>query len=778
MAPFKCSPSFTLDLLLNPFTYVLVLLDFAVWLVTWVLTLGPIRGLATLFRGAPAHEMKDDEGNGTKIFRQVVVKDGLRTNPLYGDIRTAYDAVSHSFAANPGIEGFGTRKYLGTYTAEKPGSKPVKLFGETTWQTYAEVQESALAFGAGLRALGMEPIDASEDFETLTGPHTMLIYEETCAQWITAMIGAHSQSLCVATSYATLGIDSVTKAANQCNVPVLFCNKKDVATVLKNAKQMKSLKAIIYSTNYVKDDDVDVPQAGNSGVKVLSFSQCVELGKANPVPEVKPVPETMAVIMYTSGSTGDPKGVMLTQANVCASISGIQDTMADLQVTPEKDVYCAYLPAAHILELCFEFTTISMGVPIGFADPKSISSRGAARMRPDGTVHATAGYPYPPGAIQEFRPTILVAVPKIWDIFKKGVEENVGKSSAVIKYLFRVAFAARNMALSQGRDTPLFNKVVFKKLTDMVGGRMRCGASGGGPISSEVQTFIRTAFCMPLVQGYALTETCCAGGCAQKIYDARNGVVGQPFTSCEVKLRSCPDFQDSEGNSYLNTDTSHKGERVIGRGEVLVRGPTVAKGYYKMPEKTAAEFDEEGFFNTGDIGVLLPDGALKIVDRTKNLIKLKGGEYIAIENMEKEYSNSVFVNGVTGGVCCYGDGDMDRPVAFVQANLAEVRKFAVGAGVDGAADMADEDLCANPVVNAGVLASLQAAAKAGKLSSNEKIVAVTVISGLGPETGACAKNSPWTPENLALTASNKLQRKVIQKVWAAELEAMKQKAIR
>jgi len=443
-----------------------------------------------------------------------------------------------------------------------------------------------------------------------------------------------------------------------------------------------------------------------------------------------------------------------------------------------EERYLAYLPAAHILELMAETSMFCLGAAVGFACPKTISSKGACRQRPNGSVNMTPSRTYPPGAIQEFAPTVMAAVPKIWDILKKGVEEVVGKGSATKRFLFQVAYTARYFAAAQNRESPLFKAVVFSKLQEMLGGNLAVGLTGGGPISADVQGFIRTAFCLPLLQGYALTETTCAG-CIQELIDTRPGIVGPPVGSVEMKLRSCfdekanPECLDRQHQPYSNSDTNHYGVPCKGRGEVLIRGPSVSSGYFKQADKTAEVFDKEGWFHTGDVGVMTPDGSLMIVDRLKNLVKLKGGEYIAIEAMEKEYSTSPFVNGVNGGLMCYGDGDMDRPVALVQANTHELEKWAKAEGVSYK-DV--EALCKLPAAEKVVLDSLIAAAKAGNLAANEKLCAIALIPGTGPIAGTATPSSPWMPENGGLTASNKLNRKPIQATYKELLEPLRKKA--
>jgi len=624
--------------------------------------------------------------------------------------------------------------------------------------------------------LGLQPIPAGGDLQTLTGPHTLLIFEETCAQWATAALGAFSQSICVATSYATLGMNAVIEALNETGAAAIVCNVKDVEKVVKACSgKAPSLTTIIFSTN----NSTETKFSGNPGsYQVLSVDDVVTRGLKSGKPFHPPTPDTLGVIMYTSGSTGKPKGVMIKHRSMVASIAAMKQKFLALGGVLGGETYLAYLPAAHILELIAELTNFAMGSEICFADPKTISSKGACRQKPDGTLNLKPEYPHPPGAIQEFRPTIMAGVPKIWDILKKGVEDQVGKTSPLKQFVFKVAFIGRYWAVNQGRDVPLLKCLVLNKLADTLGGRLKMGLSGGGPISAEVQTFIRVAFCMPLLQGYALTETTCAGT-IQAVTDKRNGIAGAPIGSIEIKLRSCikngePEVMDREKKPYLAEDTSHYGERCAGRGEVLIRGPSVSDGYFKQQSKTDEVFSKDGWFSSGDVAIMTPDGSVKIVDRVKNMLKLKGGEYIAIENMEKEYSTSPYVNPMNGGIMCYGDGDMDKAVALVQANTVEIKKWADGSGVTYSSI---EALCKLPAAEKLVLDSLLKAGKEGKLGANEYLGAIALIPGTGSPDNA-ELTSPWTSENGGLTASNKLSRQSINTTYKAILDPLKKKGIR
>jgi len=553
--------------------------------------------------------------------------------------------------------------------------------------------------------------------------------------------GAFSQSIIVTTIYATLGTEAVIDAVNDGIINAIVCNKKSVSFLLSRISDMPTLKTIIYTSSMVAPDEViDIP-VPKKGIAVVSFEDFVSSGDTKKYPPTPPKANTGAVIMYTSGSTGKPKGVVLTHKHVVACAASVHNVLP----IKDDDLYIAYLPLAHIMELMGEFLFLALGVPLGYSDPKTLTSKGS----------------YPKGAVEVFSPTLMVAVPKIWDSVKKGVEAKIALASPVSQFLVKTAFQARDFALKHGYDTPLFKALVFKKFAAALGGRLRFALSGGGPLNSDVQDFTRTCFGITIVQGYGLTETC-AGLTLQALDDVRSGIAGVPVPSVEIKLESTPDILDRSGLPYMSTDRKdHEGNDVLGRGEIVAKGNNIAIGYYMLEEKTKEEFGEDGFFHTGDIGQFMSDGSIRIVDRKKNLIKLKGGEYIAVENMEMVYGNSPFVDAVNGGICCYGDGDMDRPVAFMQLHQDYVMNWAKENGVEGGI----EELKKSKKLQDAVLADMAKEAKKGGLTRLEKLVAVSFMS------------TPWTPENGCLTAANKLQRKTVITMNAKEFEETKPKGI-
>uniref|UniRef100_A0A7S1EAA8 AMP-dependent synthetase/ligase domain-containing protein n=1 Tax=Hemiselmis andersenii TaxID=464988 RepID=A0A7S1EAA8_HEMAN len=717
----------------------------AIDLFVYFATMGPLFSILKLLKSTPKVKAIGDASDAPR--RRATSESAMLKTPFpEANVATLHDLMWHCGKIYASCPLFGTRTYLGEQApdASKGQRFPPKVFGKTVWQNYGEAVERMQCFGAGLRALGMTPQPdpaVVKNFDDATGNNIFIIYENTCADWMTAAQGCFSQSMVVSTCYATLGTQAVVDAVNEGSAMGILCNRMNVANLGKMASQMPSLKLIVYTDDMVKPEDRQLkPLCGLSSIKVMSMQEVCDLGKHNlsKYPLTKPKPDSMAVIMYTSGSTGKPKGVMIRHKSMLAMTAGIVQHFSPV-LQKGKEVYAAFLPAAHILELCSEHGQMAIGCALGFCDPRTLTISGAE----------------PHGALQEFRPTLMAAVPKIWDIIKKGAEAKAKAAGASKWFLFQWALKSKIAAMKRGMDTPVFNKLVFSKIKQITGGRLKIAVSGGGACEKEVQEFVSAAI-VPLVQGYGLTETC-GGGTVQATNDLRTGVVGLPLGSLEIKLvdamtedGSGP-LKDANGTPYRTTDSVNaKGEACKGRGEVYIGGGVVTDGYYKMPKQTKEAYVKGGYFATGDVGEWTPDGALKIVDRKKNLVKLKGGEYVALEFMEVKFGNSEFVDALAGGIMVYAGADVDRAVAFCQCSKVALTNWAAANGISGEY----EALLQNPKCRKAVLEDLNAHGKKAGLGDLEKLLNVTLLNG-GMGQGPQA----WTPVNGGLTPTNKLDRK-------------------
>jgi len=704
-----------------------------------ILTFGWINALKSLTKSETIRSVPVGDNFAERVDPEF--KGNLLNIPSNG-AKTLFEIFDRSLAKNGSSVCMRKRKFIGWK------SKKVKEFGpEITDLTYNQVGEQAYKFGAALAATGCVPSDAVATLEKVDKPCRIAIFENTCAEWMIAAVGAFSQSIGVATVYATLGIDSVAEAVVDNSISAIVCNKTNVLYLVENAKNMPCLKTIIYTNDLVGDDMVvDMPTSLPDGLTVITFDDFVASGDTAKYPVIPPTPESAAVIMYTSGSTGKPKGVVVKQSAIVAGCAAGERKLG-LHAGVK---YLGYLPLAHIMELMYEFNVLASGASISYADPKSLTATGA----------------YPAGALEVFAPTHMVAVPKIWDTIKKAIVAKVALSSPVAQALVNTALQWRAFAITIGLDTPLFNVLVFKKFKKFIGGNLEHALSGGGPLNGEVQNFIRVAFGFPLVQGYGLTETC-AGLTVQSTDDMRNGIVGSPIPCVEVRLDSTPDICDKAGVAYLSTDRKDvDGNDIWGRGEIMLRGENVTTGYYMMPEKTK-EVYIDGWFATGDIGQFMEDGSIRIVDRKKNLVKLKSGEYVALEKMEMVYGNCDFVDAIAGGICCYGDGDMDRCIALFQIAKPASMQWAKKTGLIGETEQEGdwEKVKSSKALYAHVMECFKKEHANSDLSHIEKLIAVAMLE------------DPWTPENGCLTAANKLQRRKVIDDFATEFEEVRKKGI-
>jgi len=333
-------------------------------------------------------------------------------------------------------------------------------------------------------------------------------------------------------------------------------------------------------------------------------------------------PDDLASIIYTSGTTGVPKGVLLTHGNFVSNIT----TLASIIKFGHPDRVLSFLPLSHVLERMVTMAFLSKGCSIAYAESVD-------------TVAAN---------LLEIKPHIMVSVPRLFEKLYARIMDAVLAGSGLKRRIFTWAIGVGRRPARRGWKHALAQKLVFAKILEKTGGRVRFFVSGGAPLSKDIAEFFH-ALGLVVLEGYGLTETAPVVA-ANTFENLRFGTVGKPIPG--VSVRIAPD------------------------GEILVKGPNVMKGYYKKEAETREAFDAEGWFRTGDIGRLDADGFLLITDRKKDLIITAGGKKIApqpVENLLKR--NPYIANAVVVG------GRRKFVSALIVPEMAKLVEYARGAGI-------------------------------------------------------------------------------------------------
>jgi long-chain acyl-CoA synthetase len=277
----------------------------------------------------------------------------------------------------------------------------------------------------------------------------------------------------------------------QTHAKAIYLDPHLLTKLIEPLKEAKDIQHVIYNTDgEVKQEDIEKLKQAHPNLMIRSFEELRKLGEENPVDTVPPKPEDLCCVMYTSGSTGPPKGVLLKHKNVVAAVAGV-DAIVGPYIGP-GDGLLTYLPLAHILEFVFENAVLYWGGTMGYGNPRTLS---------DSSVRNCVG------DIREFKPTILVGVPAVWESVKKGIVAKVSHSSFIVKSMFWGAMSLKPYLLATGLPgVGILDGIVFSKIKDATGGRLRICMNGGGPVAKETQQFISTAI-TPMISGYGLTET-------------------------------------------------------------------------------------------------------------------------------------------------------------------------------------------------------------------------------------------------------------------------------
>ncbi|CAD6254591.1 unnamed protein product [Miscanthus lutarioriparius] len=616
---------------------------------------------------------------------------------------------------------FGTRKLVAReMVVAADGRSFEKLhLGNYEWKSYADAFKTVCNFASGLLRIGH------------LKDERVAIFSDTRAEWQIALQACFRQNIAVVTIYASLGEGALCHSLNETEVTTVVCGRKELKKLIDISGQLDTVKHVVYINEEGVSAEVSLAQNCTSWT-IKSFEEVESIGLQRPVEENLPLPSDTAVIMYTSGSTGMPKGVMMSHQNVLAVVSAVMTIVPGLG---KKDVYLAYLPLAHILELAAEAIITGVGASIGYGSPLTLTD--TSNKIKKGTQ----------GDASVLKPTLMTAVPAILDRVRDGVRKNVDAKGGLAKRLFDIAYSRRLAAVNGswlgawGLEKLLWDMLVFQKVRATLGGRIRFILAGGAPLSGDTQRFINICLGAPISQGYGLTETC-AGGTFSEYDETSVGRVGPPLPCSYIKL------VDWAEGGYLTTDVP------MPRGEIVIGGPNVTKGYFKNEAKTNEVYkvDERGmrWFYSGDIGRLHPDGCLEIIDRKKDIVKLQHGEYVSLGKVEAALSVCSYIDQIM----IHADPFHNYCVALIVAAQSELKNWASKQGITYS-DFSD--LCQKQGTVKEVLQSLVKAAKQARLEKFEIPAKIKLI----PE--------PWTPESGLVTAALKLKREVIKKAYEMDL---------
>ena len=484
---------------------------------------------------------------------------------------------------------YGYRKVLGEEEEKQPNGKVFKklvLDDEYTWVSFERADQQIEDLAAGLWSIGIRPGDR------------VMLFAETRPEWMLCLHALFRLGATAATLYSTLGDDGVVHGINEQEATHVITSSDLLDKMAKIKSKIPKVSTVVYMESSHKKDKVpEVPDTN-----FVSFSQVLKKGHGLtnlPIPKLNS--NDIAIMMYTSGSTGAPKAVMISHRNMYKAMESVINTVISEMDLNQDDTFLAYLPQAHIFEMTCELSLGVLGVKVAYSSVMTMT---------DSSTGIKKGCK---GDVTLVKPTFVPSVPLILDRIRKEAVSKIQKGGRLLKGIFEFSLDYKTFWTRRGFNTPLVNRFVFNKIKGLMGGRLRFMLVGGAPLSPETQEFSGNCFDCKIFQGYAATETC-AASTVMDCFDLSYGRVGAPLHGVKLRLK------DWREGGYFATDKPNP------RGEIVIGGDALTMGYYKNKEETnRVYFEEDGvrWWSTGDIGEIYPDGEICYIRHTTCSLSFK-----------------------------------------------------------------------------------------------------------------------------------------------------------
>jgi long-chain acyl-CoA synthetase len=453
--------------------------------------------------------------------------------------------------------------------------------------SWSSVAERAARLRACLHSMGIKYGDR------------VAILCDNSPEWVIIDIAALGLGAIVVPLYTTGGAEETRHVLTDSGACLLALDSAQRLSKVRGLGPLPALETIVLTYQ-------DPASHQGAGPRIVSLDQA---SGYDPMPAITGNRDELATFIYTSGTSGPPKGVMLSHGNI---IANCESNLAALNLN-SNDMTLSFLPVAHSFERTAGYYTVMMG---------------------GGTIAYAEGLGQIAANLLEVEPTVVLTVPRLLEAVYSRVMRTVESSSPARQRIFRAAFATGANAADyrhRGRPVPLhlsaamtvFRRLVFAKIRAIFGPRLRYLISGGAPLSAEINRLFAAAE-IPIVEGYGLTEASPVVSC--NLHGrTRIGTVGCPLKNIHVRTAS--------------------------DGELLVRGPNVMKGYYHRDSETREAIDADGWLHTGDIAQIDAEGYIRIIDRKKDIIVLSGGKNVSAANLESRLATDPFI----AQACVVGD---------------------------------------------------------------------------------------------------------------------------